>query len=464
MSEKQRTIKEPVSISGVGLHTGQNATMTFKPAPENYGLKFQRVDLAGKPIIDADVDNVVDVSRGTTLEQNGARVITVEHSLAAITGLGIDNILIEVDCDEIPIMDGSSKLFVEALLKAGIQEQNADREYFELTKVITYTDPIKKVEMIAVPNDAFKVSVMIDYNSPVLGSQHSTLNKIEDFKEEISNCRTFVFLHELEYLLKNNLIKGGDLNSAIVIVDKPVSNEELDHLAKIFGKPKIEVESQGILNNVKLYFSNEPARHKLLDIVGDMSLIGTNVKAHIIATRPGHASNVEFAKKIKQNIKKVKSTKVGYSYDPNKEPLFDINQIKEILPHRSPFLLIDKVIEMTDNYVIGLKNVTMNEPFFVGHFPNEPVMPGVLQVEALAQTGGVFYLSKVSEPNSYLTYFLRIDNVKFKQKVVPGDTLILKMELLSPIRRGICHMKGTAYVGNKIVTEGELLAQIVKKN
>ncbi|NVO04172.1 MAG: bifunctional UDP-3-O-[3-hydroxymyristoyl] N-acetylglucosamine deacetylase/3-hydroxyacyl-ACP dehydratase [Bacteroidetes bacterium] len=462
MAEKQKTIREAVTISGVGLHTGKEVNITFKPAPENHGYKFKRIDIEGHPIVDANIDFVVDTSRGTTLEQNGVRVCTIEHTLAALSGLSIDNILIEMDCMETPIMDGSSAKYVEVLLKAGIVEQEADREYLEIDSNISFTDADKKVEIIAIPCDEFKVSVMIDYDVNVISPQHASLNKISDFKNEIASCRTFVFLHELEYLVKNNLIKGGDLNNAIVFVNRVITDDELDHLAELFNRPKVAVLKEGILNNVELRFQNEPARHKLLDVVGDVALLGKPLKAHIIASRPGHFSNIQFAKKLKQHIKQIEAKKDIPVYDPDAIPLHDINAIKKILPHRPPFLLIDKIIEISEDSVVGLKNVTMNESFFNGHFPDEPVMPGVLQIEAMAQTGGIFALSTVPDPENYLTYFLKIENARFKQKVVPGDTLIFKLSLLSPVRRGICHMKGVAYVGSKIVMEAELLAQISK--
>ncbi|MEI6695051.1 MAG: bifunctional UDP-3-O-[3-hydroxymyristoyl] N-acetylglucosamine deacetylase/3-hydroxyacyl-ACP dehydratase [Bacteroidota bacterium] len=462
MTEKQQTIAKPALLSGTGLHTGENVSITFKPAPINFGYKFKRIDIENAPTIDADVDLVVDTSRGTTIESNGVKVSTVEHVLAAIFGLGIDNILIELDGSEMPILDGSSMPIVKALLEAGIVEQDAVKEYFEIKSNITYTDPDKKVEMVIIPSKEFKLSVLIDYELKVLNTQFASLNKLENFQTEIAPCRTFVFLHELEYLLSNNLIKGGDVNNAIVFVNRVMSKEELSRLANLFNKPSVEVLAEGILNNVELYFNNEPARHKLLDVIGDFALIGKRIKGHVIVSRPGHSSNVEFAKLIKKQIKLESVKKDTPQYDLNKPPLFDINKIRELLPHRPPFLLVDKILEMSETHVVGLKNVTMNEDFFVGHFPNEPVMPGVLQVEAMAQTGGIMALSSVPDPENYATYFMKIDNVRFRSKVVPGDTLIFRLDLLTPIRRGLCNMKGVAYVGTKIVMEAEMLAQIIK--
>ncbi len=463
MADKQKTIKAPASVSGAGLHTGQTVTLTFLPAPVNYGIRFCRTDLENHPIVEADADLVVDTSRGTTIEKDGVRICTIEHALAAVWGLDIDNVLIELDCSETPIMDGSARFFVEAILKAGIVEQLADRQYFELRENINYIDKERKVEMLIVPDKEFRVSIMIDYETRILGTEYASLDKIASFSEEIANCRTFVFLHELEYLIQNNLIKGGDLSNAIVFVDRIVEQDELDRLAKYFGKPKIQILKEGMLNNVELRFPNEPARHKLLDVIGDLALVGMRIKGHVIGTRPGHLSNTNFAKLIKQQIRSTQDANKAPKLDLNKTPIYDINDIKKILPHRPPFLLVDKILEMSDHHVVGLKNVTMNEGFFVGHFPDEPVMPGVLQVEAMAQTGGIFILSSVPDPENYITYFLKMENVRFRHKVVPGDTLIFKLELMSPFRRGICHMKGVAYVGDKIVSEAELMAQIAKK-
>lgn len=460
--DKQHTIGMPVTISGTGLHTGVLADLTLNPANPGFGLQFKRIDLPNQPIIKADCDLVTDTSRGTTLESNGAKVNTVEHVLAALVGMGIDNCLIGVNGPEIPIMDGSSAPFVELIEKAGVIEQDATKVWYSIDENIFHYDEAKRVEMVAMPSVEYQITTLIDFNSAVLGTQHAGLKHMRDFKNEISSCRTFCFLHELEMLLDHNLIKGGDVNNAIVIVDKPVGDGEFERLKKIFRKENIEVKSEGYLNNLELRFPNEPARHKLLDVVGDLALIGYPIKARIIANRPGHSSNVEFAKKIKQYIKKNKHTKGVPYYDPSIPPVYDQQYIEKILPHRFPFALVDKVIELSDTHIVGVKNVTFNEWFFQGHFPGNPVMPGVLQIEALAQCGGILAIN-LSGEGSYDTYFLKIDNCKFKQMVRPGDTLLLKMELIAPIRRGICEMKGTIYAGGKVCTEADLVAQIVKR-
>ncbi len=461
-ADKQHTLKSAVAISGTGLHTGIKVDMTLNPANPGFGIQFQRVDLPGQPVIKADCDLVSDTSRGTTLEDNGAKISTVEHVLAALVGMGVDNCLIEINGPEIPIIDGSSTPFVEIIEEAGVLEQSANKIWYSIDTNISFYDEEKRVEMVAVPSIDYKITTLIDFNSPVLGTQHAGLKHMRDFKSEIAPCRTFCFLHELEMLLDNNLIKGGDINNAIVVVDKPVTEPEMDRLAKAFGRNKIEVKSGGYLNNLELRFPNEPARHKLLDIVGDLALIGVPVKAHIIANRPGHASNISFAKKIKQYIKKNKQTLDAPVYDPNQAPIYNTQEIEKTLPHRYPFLLVDKIIELTDTKIVGIKNVTFNEPFFVGHFPGNPVMPAVLQIEALAQTGGILAINSLP-PGDYDTYFVKMDDARFRQKVLPGDTMILKMEMMAPIRRGMCEMRGTVYVGNKIATEATLMAQLVKR-
>ncbi len=460
---KQTTIQHPITVRGVGLHTGKPVTLTFKPAPPNHGYRFQRIDLPDQPILPADVKLVASTNRGTTLRQGNAQVATVEHVLSALMGSGIDNILMEVNGPEIPIADGTALPFVEALDQAGRVEQDAERECFVITEPIAYKDEVSGTELLALPSENFEVAVMIDFNSKVLGPQYATLSHLEGYRTEIAPCRTFVFLHELEKLLDMGLIRGGDLDNAIVIADRPVDPDELDRLARKMGKPSVRVESEGVLNTVQLRFSNEPARHKLLDIIGDLALIGRPIRGKIVATKPGHTANIEFAKLLKKNLMEQRRLFGVPKYNPDKEPLFDINSISRLLPHRYPFLLVDKIIELTDTHVVGVKNVTINEPFFQGHFPGNPIFPGVLQIEAMAQTGGILALNAVDDPQNWDTYFLKIENARFKSKVVPGDTLILKMELLEPIRRGIVHMQGAAYVGSRIVSESELTAQIIRR-
>ena len=459
---KQKTIKSEISLTGVGLHTGKEVKMTFKPAPANNGFTFVRVDLEGQPVIEADANYVVNTQRGTNLEKLGVQIQTPEHVLAALTGCDLDNVIIELNASELPIMDGSSKYFVEAIEKAGIEEQEAKRNVYVVKEVISFTDEATGSEILVMPSDNYCITTMVDFGTKILGTQNATMKCLSEFKEEISDSRTFSFLHELETLLNNGLIKGGDLNNAIVYVDKEISSATMENLKKAFGKDEITVKPNGILDNLTLHYPNEAARHKLLDVVGDLSLIGTRIQGKVIANKPGHYVNTQFAKKLAKIIK-IEQRNFVPTYDLHQEPLMDIHKIMETLPHRPPFLLIDRIIEMSENHVVGMKNVTMNENFFVGHFPEAPVMPGVLIVEAMAQTGGVLVLSTVPDPENYLTYFMKMDNVKFKHKVLPGDTLIFKCDLITPIRRGICHMQANAYANGKLVAEAELMAQIAKK-
>ena len=458
---KQKTIRTEISLTGVGLHTGKEVKMTFKPAPVNNGFTFVRVDLEGQPVVEADANYVVNTQRGTNLEKLGVKIQTPEHVLAALVGCDLDNVIIELNASELPIMDGSSKYFVEALEKAEIEEQNANRKVYVVKEVISFTDEASGSEILVMPSDHYCVTAMVDFGTKILGTQNANMKSIADFKSEISQSRTFSFLHELESLLENGLIKGGDLNNAIVYVDKEISASTMENLKIAFGKDEITVKPNGILDNLTLHYPNEAARHKLLDVVGDLALIGTKIQGKVIANKPGHFVNTQFAKKMAKIIK-IEQRNYVPVYDLNLEPLMDIHKIMSVLPHRPPFLLIDRIIEMSETHVVGMKNVTMNENFFVGHFPEAPVMPGVLIVEAMAQTGGILILSTVPDPENYLTYFMKIDNVKFKNKVLPGDTLFFKCDLISPIRRGICHMQAYAYANGKLVSEAELMAQIVK--
>ena len=459
---KQHTILKPVSLKGVGIHTGQEVNLTFKPAKENQGYVFCRVDLPEKPLIEANINFVVNTDRGTNLDKNGIKIRTSEHVLAALVGMGIDNILIELDAPEPPIMDGSSKYFVEALKKAGLKKQDTIREEYVVKEPISYYDEDSGSDITIIPSENYEVTAMVDFGTKILGTQNATMKNLSQFNDEFSNARTFSFLHEIEMLLDNGLIKGGDLNNAIVYVDKELSDETMLKLKKAFNKEKLSVQSNGILDNLKLHYPNEAARHKLLDVIGDLALLGIRIRGKVIANKPGHYVNTMFAKHLSSIIKSEKRN-LAPQIDWSKPPVMDVNQIKNIIPHRPPFLFLDKILEISKDHIIGLKNVTMNEEFFNGHFPGKPIMPGVLQIEAMAQAGGVLILNTVPDPKNYLTFFAKIDNAKFKTPVVPGDTLIFKCQLLSPLRRGICHMKAQAFVDGKLTSEAELMAKIIKK-
>ena len=459
--EKQKTLREEISLSGIGLHTGKEVVLTMKPAKENTGFVFVRTDLEGCPQVEADANYVTTTDRGTTLEKSGVKIHTCEHVLAALVGMDLDNVILEMNNAEPPIMDGSSKFFVEAVEKVGVVEQEVPREYLTITEVMSYTDPETGADITIIPSEEYEVTTMVDFGTKILGTQNATLKNMSDFKSEISAARTFSFLHELEMLLDHGLIKGGDISNAIVYVDKELTVETIEKLKKAFGKEEISIRPNGILDNLTLNYPNEAARHKLLDVIGDLALVGVRIKGKVIANKPGHFVNTQFAKKLNKYYKTQKKKNVP-KFDLTKEPVFDINGIMKLLPHRPPFLLIDKILEFSDNHIVGLKNITMNEPFFVGHFPKEPVMPGVLQVEAMAQIGGILVLANVPDPENYSTYFVKIDNVKFKKKVIPGDTIVFKLELLAPIRRGIVHMQGYGYVGDSVVVEAELMAQVAK--
>lgn len=457
---KQQTLKESFSVSGKGLHTGLHITATFLPAPDNHGYKFQRIDLENQPIIDALAENVVEATRGTVVALGDAKVSTIEHAMAALYASGVDNCLIQVDAPEMPILDGSSVIYIENIAKVGLQEQKAEKDFYVVKQRIEVHDDSTGASVTLLPDEEFSIDTMVNFNSPVLSNQYASLEHIEDFRKQIASSRTFVFVREIEQLLKGNLIKGGDLDNAIVIYDAPMAQEQLDHLADLLKVPHKHVTDFGYINDRPLQYENEPARHKLLDVIGDLALIGRPLKGKVIAIKPGHALNTALSKKIRQELRKVPVQ--APAYNPSVPPLMDINEIRHRLPHRYPFALVDKIIEKGETYIVGVKNVTINEPFFQGHFPQEPVMPGVLQIEAMAQTGGLLVLSQVEEPERYSTYFMKIDNVKFRQKVVPGDTIIFHVSFMTPLRRGCAVMKGYAFVGEKVVSECEFMAQIIK--
>ncbi len=463
MMEKQKTISKPITLKGKGLHSGREVELTLKPADPNSGYIFKRIDLEKTPLVHALAENVVNTSRGTTIEENGVQIMTIEHVCAALSGSEIDNVIVEVNGPEVPILDGSSKHYIKAIKDVGIAEQDEEKEYYSIKEKIEYKNEKNGVKIVAYPDDGFGIDVHIDFNSKVLGCQYATMNNIKEFEKEIAGCKTFVFVHELEALAANNLIKGGDLDNALVIADKQISKEKLDKLSELFHKPKIEVLPEGYFNNTELSFQNEPARHKLLDIVGDLSLVGMPIKAKIIAFKPGHHANTELAKIIRRHMKREKSKPLPPPYDPDIPPLFDIHEIKKRLPHRPPFLLVDKITFMDDWEIAGIKNVTMNEAFFIGHYPEEPIMPGVLQIEAMAQVGGILLLSKIPDPENHVLYLLKIENIKFKHKVIPGDTLNIQMRLLEPVKRGIALTFGRVFVGNTLVMEGQFMAQLAKK-